>query len=183
MMADRLADARNRTDALFQILEPSAIYDRPVAERHRILFYLGHLEAFDGNLLRGGPHSEFDQLFAFGIDPVGTGLPTDQPGDWPSIEQIRNYNRETRAAVDQTPADELLWNVAIEHRLMHAETLAYLLHQMPLEKKIPQRQAVVTGREAKPGMVAVPAGSVWSPIGLAIVLDGSVLVQYRTVQY
>ncbi|MGA3189119.1 MAG: SUMF1/EgtB/PvdO family nonheme iron enzyme [Bryobacteraceae bacterium] len=160
MMADRLADARNRTDALFQILEPSAIYDRPVAERHRILFYLGHLEAFDGNLLRGGPHSEFDQLFAFGIDPVGTGLPTDQPGDWPSIEQIRNYNRETRAAVDQTPADELLWNVAIEHRLMHAETLAYLLHQMPLEKKIPQRQAVVTGREAKPGMVAVPAGSV-----------------------
>src|SRR5439155_16119608 len=29
------------------------------------------------------------------------------------------------------------FQVAIEHRLMHAETLAYLLHQLPLARKIP----------------------------------------------
>jgi formylglycine-generating enzyme required for sulfatase activity len=160
MLAERLAEARHQTDSLFQILEPAALYDRPVAERHRIIFYLGHLEAFDSNLLRGGPQSEFDKLFAFGIDPVGTGLPTDLPRDWPSVEEVRQYGRKLRAAVDETPVDEQLWNVAIEHRLMHAETLAYLLHQMPLEKKIPQSHAVVPSQAAKTGMVSVAAGQV-----------------------
>lgn len=160
MLAKRLADARKQTDALFEILEPSAIYDRPVAERHRLIFYLGHLEAFDGNLLRGGAQSEFDKLFAFGIDPVGTGLPTDQPCDWPAIEEIQNYNRKVRSAVDETPVDGTLWNVAIEHRLMHAETLAYLLHQMAVEKKLGQADVEVPALEAEPGMIAVAAGPV-----------------------
>ena len=39
--------ARARTDALFELLDPVALYDRPVPERHRLIFYLGHLEAFD----------------------------------------------------------------------------------------------------------------------------------------
>lgn len=160
MLAKRLADARKRTDSLFEIVAPSAIYDRPVAERHRIIFYLGHLEVFDGNLLLGGAQSEFDKLFAFGIDPVGTGLPVDQPRDWPAIEEIQNYNRKVRSAVDETPVDEQLWNVAIEHRLMHAETLAYLLHQMPVDKKLGQADGDVPAAEAKAGMIAVAAGSV-----------------------
>ena len=37
----------------------------------------------------------------------------------------------------------MLLNTAIEHRLMHAETLAYMLHQLPLEKKTPQPQPEV----------------------------------------
>src|SRR5579863_3181085 len=138
MLAERLADARKQTDSLFEIVKPEALYDRPVAERHRIVFYLGHLEAFDSNLLTGGPHSELDKLFAFGIDPVGSGLPTDAPEDWPSIEEIQKYNRGIRASIDQMPQDKQLWNVAIEHRLMHAETLAYMLHQMHVDTKIPQ---------------------------------------------
>ena len=39
---------------------------------------------------------------------------------------------------DPLLADGTLLHVAIEHRLMHAETLAYLLHNLPLERKIPQ---------------------------------------------
>ena len=160
MLAERLADARNQTDALFKILDPSALYDRPVAERHRIVFYLGHLEAFDSNLLSGGPHSEMDKLFAFGIDPVGTGLPTDQPSDWPTIEEVRAYVGQRRAAVDQTPIDEQLWNVAIEHRLMHAETLAYMLHQVHVDKKIRQAQAEAPAKIAAPATLTVPSGTV-----------------------
>ena len=45
----RLNAARARGDELFQIVRPEAIYDRPLPERHRIIFYLGHLEAFDWN--------------------------------------------------------------------------------------------------------------------------------------
>ena len=160
MLAERLVEARRQTDSLFEILKPEALYDRPVAERHRLIFYLGHLEAFDGNLLRGGPESEFDRLFAFGIDPVGEGLPTDQPGDWPSVEEIRGYNQRMRAAVDRMPVDELLWNVAIEHRLMHAETLAYLLHQLPVEQKLSQPQTEVPAGRAQAGTMKIPPGTV-----------------------
>ncbi len=159
MLAERLAGARRETDSLFGILKPEALYDRPVAERHRIIFYLGHLEAFDINLLQG-PETEFDKLFAFGIDPVDGGLPTDLPSDWPSVDEIQKYNRGLRAEIDRMPVDEQLWNVAIEHRLMHAETLAYLLHQMPLDTKLPQVQKDIPGGSAGPGMVKVPAGPV-----------------------
>src|ERR1700722_19964874 len=160
MLAKRLADARQQTDSLFEIVKPEALYDRPVAERHRVIFYLGHLEAFDSNLLRGGPQSELDKLFAFGIDPVGGGLPTDQPRDWPSIKEIHEYNRKIRSSVDAMPIDEQMWNVAIEHRLMHAETLAYMLHQMSIETKVPQISSTLSARAVQPGMVTIPAGRV-----------------------
>jgi iron(II)-dependent oxidoreductase len=160
MLAKRLAEARKQTDSLFEIVKPEALYDRPVAERHRVIFYLGHLEAFDRNLLHGGPQSEFDKLFAFGIDPVGGGLPTDQPKDWPTVDQVRAYNHKVRASIDEMPANEQLWNVAIEHRLMHAETLAYMLHQMPLDTKLPQKNPHLPARDRVPGTVAVPSGKV-----------------------
>ncbi len=44
-LASRLAAARTATDELFSIVRPEALYDRPIPERHRLIFYLGHLEA------------------------------------------------------------------------------------------------------------------------------------------
>jgi iron(II)-dependent oxidoreductase len=176
----RLAVARIRTDRLFALVRPDALYERPSAERHRLVFYLGHLEAFDWNLFRDRLPGlktflpEFDRLFAFGIDPVGGGLPTDVPADWPSVEAIRNYSQRVRAALDATlaralasaalPAQEeppeLLLNVAIEHRLMHAETLAYLLHRLPLEQKLRHpRMPRVIAPEVISDMVEIPAGT------------------------
>lgn len=162
MLSERLAHARRETDLLFDIVKPEALYDRPIAERHRIIFYLGHLEAFDWNLLGGRPLDPgFDRLFAFGIDPVGGGLPTDQPAEWPSVEQIQRYNRKVRAALDETEADDTMWNVAIEHRLMHAETLAYLLHQLPVHQKLPQPGPDPPPvREMHSAVVQIPAGPV-----------------------
>jgi formylglycine-generating enzyme required for sulfatase activity len=62
---------------------------------------------------------------------------SDQPADWPSIEEIQRYNHRVRARIDelldQTP-EQILY-VALEHRLMHAETLAYLLHNLPYDRK------------------------------------------------
>src|SRR5947208_6100326 len=113
MLLGRLADARSRTDELFSLLKPDALFDRPIPERHRIIFYIGHLEAFDWNLLRDvlslkSFHPEFDRLFAFGIDPVGSGLPTDQPSDWPSLEAVRGYVRKIRGAIDEKLATAVL---------------------------------------------------------------------------
>jgi len=159
----RLAAARQRTDELFAVVKRESLYERPIPERHRIVFYIGHLEAFDCNLFHerifGVPsfHSDFDRLFAFGIDPVGGGLPTDQPADWPSISAVREYVGKIRNVLDEQlsvaladsvpptadgfPLSALL-NVAIEHRLMHAETLAYMLHQLPLDRKVPHRESL-----------------------------------------
>jgi len=83
----KLLDARARTDQVFRVVREAALYDRPIPERHRIIFYVGHVEAFDWNLLAQrafGLRSfqrTFDQLFAFGIDPVDGGLPSDTPAD------------------------------------------------------------------------------------------------------
>src|SRR6266478_612503 len=102
----RLFEARRQTDALFELVRADSLYERPIPERHRIIFYVGHLEAFDRNLISGrllSPASsdpDLDRLFAFGIDPVGGGLPTDQPQDWPSLGQIRDYVGQTRRTVD-----------------------------------------------------------------------------------
>jgi ergothioneine biosynthesis protein EgtB len=159
------------------------LYDRPIPERHRIVFYIGHLEAFDWNLIAGqalglGPaHQEFDRLFAFGIDPVGCGLPSDQPSDWPGLAEINAYNLRVREKLghilkdhSQAPArdwkypKEVVLNVAIEHRLMHAETLAYILHQLPIERKIaPPGYRLLGFPEAGPPvaarMIDIPAGT------------------------
>lgn len=180
-LLSRLADARMKTDDLFRLLRPEALFDRPIAERHRNIFYLGHLEAFDWNLLSGRAlglksfHPEFDKLFAFGIDPLGDGLPSDQPQDWPSVREIGDYNQQVRERLDAALGKAMpsskslkeesslatLLNVAIEHRLMHAETLVYLFHQLPFQRKaaspFPQSPSP-RGRPVKHRMVEIPAG-------------------------
>ena len=143
-LRNALGEARRQTDHLFQVIRPASRFERPIPERHRLNFYLGHLEAFDWNMVCRHALSipafrdEFDQLFAFGIDPGESGLPTDKPADWPSIAETNAYNRRVRETVDRVfdDAPEQIVEVAIEHRLMHAETLCYLLHNLSGEHKL-----------------------------------------------
>jgi gamma-glutamyl hercynylcysteine S-oxide synthase len=140
----RLDSARQLTDSIFSLLKPEAFYSRPIPERHRLIFYLGHLEAFDWNLICRktlGVDSlspQFDTLFEFGIDPPVGQAPSDQPSDWPSVDEIQAYNRRVRERIDELldRAPEQIIQVALEHRLMHAETLAYLLHNLPYDEKV-----------------------------------------------
>ncbi|MPY91220.1 MAG: ergothioneine biosynthesis protein EgtB [Luteitalea sp.] len=171
----RLLDARERTDALFSLVQPAALSQRPIPARHRLVFYVGHVDTFDWNLLKeplglASFDRHLDDLFAFGIDPVDGGLPSDTPVDWPTMAQITAYVHELRGRLDarlrdldaaSTPGlDTRLLEVAIEHRLMHAETLAYLVHQLPYDQKSPQLEAR-TPSTAPPeaDMVTVPAGA------------------------
>lgn len=176
----RLLDARANTDRLFQIVREDSLYERPIPERHRIIFYLGHLEAFDWNLFREHLVSlktfspGFDQLFAFGIDPVGGELPSDQPEEWPSLVEVRNYVQIVRSRIDNaleagltaleakssSSAAETILQVAIEHRLMHAETLAYMFHRLPYSRKNLQHQPAAPAAPVENEFVDIPAGSV-----------------------
>jgi len=178
-LLEKMQDARERSDEVFRLVRRDALYERPIPERHRIVFYIGHLEAFDWNLLservlsERSVHPQFDRLFAFGIDPVGGGLPTDQPSDWPHLGEVQAYVRQVRSVLDRRldeilapglrphPDLDTLLNVAIEHRLMHVETLAYMLHQLPNEKKRARNAAphLVTS-PVIPGTVEIPAGAI-----------------------
>lgn len=175
-LRDELARARARTDEILSLLTADGLYERPVAERHRLIFYLGHLEAFDWNLMcrdvlgRPSLAPVYEKLFAFGIDPLDGQLPNDGPSDWPAPELIRSWGHVLRGQVDEavetapfTGGLEDGWalRMAIEHRWMHAETLLYLLHRLDGSFKRagprPEPARVAPTR----GSVRVPAGTTW----------------------
>lgn len=159
-LRQRIAAARLRTDELFALVRPDSLFERPVPERHRLNFYIGHVEAFDWNMFctcELGPkpfHAEFDRLFAFGIDPDSNSLPSDQPDDWPSLQETAAYCWRARETVDSV-LDDVPGDIAqtcIEHRLMHAETLCYLLHNLAPE--------LLLGEPASAAAVAAERGEV-----------------------
>ncbi len=166
LLLAQLNQARTETDRLFTHLDPSALYDRPIAERHRMAFYLGHLEAFDWNQMKqtgmpaASPNPDFDNLFAFGIDPEPGQLPHDQPSDWPKPEQIHSYNRGVRSTIDRHLLDAPEENVhmMIEHRHMHAETFAYILHNLEPEKKKGPMEHLSVAAPVTQTFVTLPAG-------------------------
>jgi hypothetical protein len=166
-LAERLRTARAETDALFGMIDRAALYDRPVSDRHRLIFYVGHVEAFDWNLLsqhalqKSSFHPSFDKLFAFGIDPEPGKAPADKPSDWPREPEVRDYGARVRRELDASLAQvpEQLLHVAIEHRYMHAETLAYLFHNLPYEKKLPPHESPAIAADLPASsMVEIPAG-------------------------
>ena len=170
-LAQMLTRARAGTDTLFGLVRPEAFYERPVPERHRLIFYFGHLEAFDWNLISHAAAvpsfcPEFDQLFAFGIDPKPGQTQQDERSDWPDIAEVREYNRRVRHTLDDVlnqTLDELL-SIALEHRLMHAETFAYLLHSLSLEHKhvphVPLVAPLPRSAAPIPMMLEIPGGRV-----------------------
>ncbi len=168
LLCRALSQAREHTDDLFRLVRPDSLYERPIPERHRIIFYVGHVEAFDWNLIaryaldKPSFHAEFDRLFAFGIDPAPGQLPADLSSDWPSPAEVERYNQRTRDEIDELldrVPDQLL-HVAVEHRLMHAETFAYILHNLAYERKIappiapPDAARISTERR----FIPIPAG-------------------------
>jgi len=163
-----LEEARRRTDELFEVVRPDSLFERPVPERHRLNFYIGHIEAFDWNMICEYELSvpafnrEFNELYAFGIDPDGSGLPTDQPKDWPSLAQTREYCKRVRDTIDKVIEEvpEDIAQTCVEHRLMHAETLSYLLHNLDSEHKCgPRSEPCAPASSPARHWIEIPAGS------------------------
>src|SRR5215510_12359377 len=146
---------RARSRALFDLLAEDAYYSQPIALRHPIVFYEGHLPAFSFNTLvkkaLGRPSIDppLEQLFARGIDPhevAAGGAGT--AGAWPSREVVQAFADEAdRRVVDALENDELdrpghpLLDRAeavyaiLEHEAMHQETLLYMWHRLALDQK------------------------------------------------
>src|SRR5215210_1615741 len=103
LLVDRVAAAewyarnRSRSRALFDLIDPSVYYSRPIALRNPIVFYEGHLPAFsiiafiNRGLGRAGIDERLEQLFARGIDPEDEASAVPRSGAstrWPAREEV-----------------------------------------------------------------------------------------------
>jgi DinB superfamily len=95
---ERFAVNRRRTRALFDLLDESVYYERPIALRNPVVFYEGHIPAFSVNALikkalgRPGVDEYLETIFARGIDPESeaTSIARGNPA-WPSRSEVRQY--------------------------------------------------------------------------------------------
>ena len=174
---------RSRSRALFDLIDPSAYYDRPIALRNPIVFYEGHLPAFsiisfiNRGLGEEGVDGRLEQLFARGIDPESLDTAVPRSGadtQWPRREQVLAFGdavdaRVTSAILD-APFDESrpamrrfeALYTALEHEAMHQETLLYMWHRLPHTHKARPTYLPYELREQPPahGTVTIPGGTV-----------------------
>jgi len=175
---------RARSNALFDLLSDETYYIRPIPLRHPIVFYEGHLPAFSFNTLvkrgLGQPSidAELETLFGRGIDPHESqeqriGQRGDERTRWPAREMVQAFAAEadrqvldalTRADIDR-PGDPLLDRAEaafaiLEHEAMHQETLLYMWHRLPLERKRRPAgyEALVDLPAPREEWIEVPAG-------------------------
>jgi ergothioneine biosynthesis protein EgtB len=172
---------RVRSQALFDLLSDAAYYAQPIALRHPIVFYEGHLPAFSFNTLvkrgLGGPSidARLEALFARGIDPhESQAAPTaGARAGWPSRAEVRQFAEEADRRVVAAlrdgdidrPGHPLLERAEaafaiLEHEAMHQETLLYMWHRLPFaDKRAPAGYVPTTAGESPAReWIEVPAG-------------------------
>jgi ergothioneine biosynthesis protein EgtB len=177
---DRYRRNRARSHELFAMLADEAYYSRPIALRHPVVFYEGHLPGFSFMTLvkkaLGGPSIDdgLERLFARGIDPPeSTAARPEPPGphlQWPSREVVRAFaeeaDRRVIEALEQAdlerPGHPLLDRgeavfAILEHEEMHQETLRYMWHRLPFAQKAAPAGYV-------PRTEGAPAPAEWVPV-------------------
>src|SRR5438128_5421064 len=89
---------RQRSRTIFDLIDPSPYYSRPIALRNPIVFYEGHLPAFSViAFLRRGlglppVDARLEKLFERGIDPDTEASAVPRSGAstvWPSRDEVR----------------------------------------------------------------------------------------------
>ncbi len=96
----RFAVNRRRTRALFDLLDESMYYQRPISLRNPVVFYEGHVPAFAVNTLIKkalgwrGIDEHLETIFARGIDPESE---ADVSGPWQSGVAVADRGAAVRA--------------------------------------------------------------------------------------
>jgi gamma-glutamyl hercynylcysteine S-oxide synthase len=150
---------RIRSEQIFNLIDPSAYYTRPISLRNPIVFYEGHLPAFSviaflrRGLNRPAVDRQLEELFARGIDPDSEANAVPRSGastEWPSRDQVRAFARRCDEAVLAALSDEEVLPLeglytALEHEAMHQETLLYMWHRLSYEQKSKPKELATKG--------------------------------------
>ena len=171
---------RARSAALFDLVDDDAYTASPIPLRHPLVFYEGHLPAFNFNTLvkraLGGSSidARLEALFARGIDPEESA--SRHVGDrhaWPPRSTVKQFaaeaDRRVIAALErediELPGHPLLDRaeavfVILEHEPMHQETLRYLCHCLPHDQKrlAVSYRPVTSGAPPTQEWIDIPAG-------------------------
>ena len=181
-LVDRYRRNRARSHDLFALLSDVAYYSQPIALRHPIVFYEGHLPGFSFNTLvkraLGGSSLDprLEDLFARGIDPPESAARSQTPrqeAQWPPRDAVRTFAAEAdRLVVDallnadiDAPGHPFLDRAEavfaiLEHEEMHQETLLYMWQRLPFaQKKTPAGYQPRTEGAAPPAeWIEIPGG-------------------------
>jgi ergothioneine biosynthesis protein EgtB len=170
---------RRRSRELFDMVSEQAYYRQPIALRHPIVFYEGHLPAFSFNTLvktalgGGSIDVKLEALFARGIDPSEGAASSGGACEWPGRDTVRAFADEAdRRVLDvlrtedlDRPGHALLDRAEavfaiLEHEAMHQETLLYIWQRLPFaEKRRPAGYRPPTdGAVPTPCWIEVPPG-------------------------
>ncbi|MCB1929296.1 MAG: 5-histidylcysteine sulfoxide synthase [Rhodocyclaceae bacterium] len=175
-------DTFDRYESLFETLRcDEAYFEKSIALRHPLIFYLGHTATFFANkfvlagLLPARIDPRLESTFAVGVDEMSWDDLDEANYDWPTVDEVRAYRRKVREAVDrvirETPLslpigwDDPFWAVlmGIEHERIHLETSSVLMRQHQLKYVRPTAAWPPCTERGEPppnGVVDIPAGTV-----------------------
>jgi formylglycine-generating enzyme required for sulfatase activity len=158
---------------VFSIPVDEAYYDRPIALRNPIVFYEGHLPAFNINTLMKlalrcrGIDEHFETLFARGIDPDSPDAVKSPADVWPSRAEVQAYGARADGIIEDAlrhgPIERDDGQAAftiLEHEQMHQETLMYMFHQLTYEKKHRRAERRIQSAGVAATRQRIPGGEV-----------------------
>ncbi|HEY5256940.1 MAG TPA: SUMF1/EgtB/PvdO family nonheme iron enzyme [Candidatus Baltobacteraceae bacterium] len=171
---------RARSERIFGLIDEDALHDRPIPLRHPFVFYQGHLPAFSYRTLneralgQAPIDAALEKLFERGIDPRSqTQAERLQPQTWPSPQEIAEFGQRCDERVLDALANARLDDPSVprlrrgqsaytilEHEQMHHETLLYLIHQLPYDRKTQVKQVHLDTTPPRNDLVMIPAGRV-----------------------
>lgn len=141
----------DRYEQLFETLRnDEAYYEKPIALRHPLIFYLGHTATFFVNkLILAGLITEridprLESIFAVGVDEMSWDDLDSTHYNWPSVKEVQSYRKSMRSLVDELISTMPLtlpiswesnwWPIlmGIEHERIHLETSSVLIRQHTL---------------------------------------------------
>src|SRR5260370_34506543 len=168
-------DGRARTREVFAIPKPETYYERPILLRNPIVFYEGHLPAFTINTLiklalkQPGVDAGYEVLFERGNDPESADAAKPPADQWPSRRCVQEYGAKADALIERALAEATIEDddvaqlrggeaaiAILEHEQMHQETLMYMFHEMPYDKKIARKPLAFGVRRLAAAFKAVP---------------------------
>ncbi len=139
-------------EKIFDLLKDKKyLYEQPNSLRHPLIFYYGHTATFFinklilANIINYRVNSEFESIFAIGVDEMSWDDLNSKHYSWPSYEQTKAYRDEVKQIIlDLIDTleftlpinwDSPMWIIlmGIEHENIHIETSSVLLRQLDIK--------------------------------------------------
>ncbi|WP_104401269.1 5-histidylcysteine sulfoxide synthase [Vibrio penaeicida] len=169
-------------ESLFDVINnDQAYYKKAEPLRHPLIFYFGHTATFFINKLKLGKiidqriNTNFESMFAIGVDEMSWDDLDEKHYDWPSVEDVRHYRDQAKLLIEKTihsmpltlpiTQDQPAWAIlmGIEHERIHLETSSVIIRQLPLDDVSPHplwESCVDTGSAPKNSLISIAGNSV-----------------------